>query len=568
MGLEANTSKSPFLNNIYAIFGKYEENTDVEAVSIFKVPHSLCSTKPETYIPHEVGLGPYHHLRSELQHRQMYKLVEAKRILKRFNTVGFEKLVDLLQENVVPSVRALYNTYLDMEDEDLACIMAIDGLFLLQLLCLYGKDVLSHFTFFRDLASSGAWRLAKDSTLRDAMTLENQIPMLVMKVVLIVECTRLARPNNDLEIYVVMHEIFPRILLEFCKTISPLSVWKHYPRLKILRHHHLLDLLYHLIILKDLSGNNSNEEQVQEAQFIKDTSEKVKNALIPKQHKEEDEMGFSLAQSEILSLLAPVTRKMLSAPLDDLGSKMGKFFQVVESLSGLPFQRLISSILDLATREAQEDVLVPRASKLYKARVIFCEDNHFTNINFNSKTKSLHLPVIRLNVNSEIIIRNLVVYETMIKSESKSHLLTRYLELMSGLIQTSEDVKVLTDYGIIKKSGSIDDEEIAKMFNEMGKPINLTNPLKGIYDEQDPLEKAIKDVKSYYDDSWKVSAGKFIKKWGRRAWKLIKFLAVLVIFLLFAAQSVCTVYDCSASNHLKYTPRLQGISLGRKLNWI
>ena len=257
---------------------------------------------------------------------------------------------------------------------------------------------------------------------------------------------------------------------------------------------------------------------------------------------------------------------MLSAHLDDLGSKIGKFFQVVESLFGLPFQRLISSILDLATREAQEDVLVPRASKLCKARVIFCEDNHFTNINFNSKTKSLHLPVIRLNVNSEIIIRNLVVYETIIKSESKSHLFTRYLELMSGLIQTSEDVKVLTDHGIIKKSGSIDDEEIAKMFNEMGKPINLTNPLKGIYDEQDPLEKAIKDVKSYYDDSWKVSAGKFIKKWGRRAWKLIKFLAVLVIFLLFAAQSVCTVYDCSASNHLKYTSRLQGISLGRKLN--
>ena len=126
------------------------------------------------------------------------------------------------------------------------------------------------------------------------MMLENQIPMLVMKVVLIVECTRLARPNNDLEIYVVMHEIFPRILLEFCKTISPLSVLKHYPRLKILRHHHLLDLLYHLIILTDLSGNNSNEEQVQEAQFIKDTTEKVKNALIPKQHKEENEMGFSL----------------------------------------------------------------------------------------------------------------------------------------------------------------------------------------------------------------------------------------------------------------------------------
>ena len=151
----------------------------------------------------------------------------------------------------------------------------------------------------------------------------------------------------------------------------------------------------------------------------------------------------------------------------------------------------------------------------------------------------------------------------MINSESKSLVLTRYSELMSELIETVEDVKVLTDHGIVSKAESVGDKEIAKMFKGMRKRERVTNPLKDD-DKLVPLESAFKDVNSYYNGTWKVK----VKKWGRITWKLNKVLLALVVVFLLAIQSVCSVYDCPGLHHLKNTSQLQRSSLGRKLNWI
>ncbi|GMN72618.1 hypothetical protein TIFTF001_052041 [Ficus carica] len=78
---------------------------------------------------------------------QMYKLVEAKRIHKGFQrSHEFEKAIEFLKKTASLTVRSSYNIYLDMEDDVLACIMAVDGLFLYDLLCCYGinKEVLAN----------------------------------------------------------------------------------------------------------------------------------------------------------------------------------------------------------------------------------------------------------------------------------------------------------------------------------------------------------------------------------------------------------------------------------------
>lgn len=79
---------SSFVKNIHTIFKK-DETMDVP-ICIFKVPKSLASFKPEAYVPQLMGLGPYHHLRPELQQMQTYKLSEVKRVGKGFKENEFE----------------------------------------------------------------------------------------------------------------------------------------------------------------------------------------------------------------------------------------------------------------------------------------------------------------------------------------------------------------------------------------------------------------------------------------------------------------------------------------------
>ncbi|PON55186.1 hypothetical protein TorRG33x02_300090 [Trema orientale] len=159
--------------------------------------------------------------------------------------------------------------------------------------------------------------------------------------------------------------------------------------------------------------------------------------------------------------------------------------------------------------------------------------DHITTIRFELNTLSFYLPSIKLDVNSEVIIRNLVSYEAMIMSESDSLILTRYLELMKGLVDSAEDVKVLK--GIIQ-SKSIKEDEVVKLFSGMNKSIRFTNTHE--------LDDAIAEVNRFYNGLWMVSATKFFKKWRRTAWNFCKVFAALLFLLLMAIQAFCSVYQC------------------------
>ena len=131
------------------------DSKHIPAVSIFKVPKSLSESKPEAYVPQLLGLGPYNHFRPELQAMQTFKLAEVKKICS--SDLNFDLFVRALRHvGLHSSARACYASYLDMDDETLAFVLAVDGLYLFELLrrCIIkGYDDRAGGGFFRDFVN-------------------------------------------------------------------------------------------------------------------------------------------------------------------------------------------------------------------------------------------------------------------------------------------------------------------------------------------------------------------------------------------------------------------------------
>ncbi|CBI36449.3 unnamed protein product, partial [Vitis vinifera] len=181
-----------------------------------------------------------------------------------------------------------------------------------------------------------------------------------------------------------------------------------------------------------------------------------------------------------------------------------------------------------------EEIAIPSVSKLYKSGVRFLPANgSISSITFDAKMATLYLPTVSLDVNTEVTLRNLVAYEA--SNASGPLVMTRYTELMNGIIDTEEDAKILRERGIILNRLK-SDEEVANLWNGMSKSIRLTKvPF---------LDKVIEDVNNYHTGIWKVKAGKFMKRYVIGSWQLLTFVATVLIFLLMTLQAFCSVYNC------------------------
>lgn len=287
---------------------------------------------------------------------QMYKVMEAIRIHHGFPSgLEFDKVIEVLKEIAVPSVRSSYNVFLDMEDDVLACVVAVDGLFLLNLLCSYGnnKEVLASSSSLRHLVKISQRRLAQETTIQVAMMLQNQIPIFVLKFILFIECWK-EEYSDQREI---VSDLLPRILLGFCEFVSPLKTVENYPLYRIIKHSHLLDLLYHLVTLKQSREWNPREEEKEESS-LKALSHKVR-LKIAHLLVSDSKVRFQPIDSRIIEAAKKLAPAHLKKPID-----------LVQGLLGLPFSQTKSSIYSALKEQVPEkEAFIPRASELHKAGV-------------------------------------------------------------------------------------------------------------------------------------------------------------------------------------------------------
>ncbi|XP_022868328.1 putative UPF0481 protein At3g02645 [Olea europaea var. sylvestris] len=368
--------------------------------------------------------------------------------------------------------------------------------------------------------------------------LENQIPLFVLR-----ELLEFQFPSLELA-----DQWLLSMLLGLSKDLSPFKMVEEFPKIQLIDCAHLLDFAYRVIVPK--LEEQSHDHHITE---IEEDGES----------KEGEKVCFAGEPSYVRRLVIEVWNilsKLEKGPVQRIKSVIfSKPLKVVVKLpwtiiSKVPVLKMLKQPLEQGFSEGREkkedgdsdsngnvekpplieEIKIPSVIDLFEVGVSFMPTNEgIQSINFNVKTATLYLPIISVDVNSEIVLRNMVAYEAC--RVSGLMVLTRYTELMNRIIDTEKDVTFLRERGIILSSLK-SDNEVAELWNGMSKSIRLT--------KVSFIDKVIVDVNKYYNGRWKVKCGKFMKKYIFGSWQILTFLAAIMLLLLMCLQAFCEVYSC------------------------
>eukprot|EP00258_Populus_trichocarpa_P029078 XP_024445097.1 putative UPF0481 protein At3g02645 [Populus trichocarpa] len=507
-----------------------EDDTDQIPVCIYTVPKTLMSSHPDFYTPHQLPLGPYHYWRPDLSEMESYKLSAVKKLQNQFQSDNFQNLVEKLVK-LEPKIRACYHNYLNLNAETLAWMMALDASFLLEFLQIYSvkeNEVLwtisSRMTHLLDYSKR---KSAHYVILRDIVMMENQIPLFVLRKVL--KFLLMSAESAD--------DMLISMLLGLCKELSPFKMVE-LEKTKVLEHSHLLDSLYDIMVPR--------EEELPIEITIEDVEE---NRSETEQENEGSGIDLNLVKSFLSELWNTASElnigpmRFLKNASASMTSKLGFSWTILSKLLNLSASNYGIEPENESARNNQqlpplvEEIAIPSVTQLSNTGVRFLPTKgNISTINFDTEKAAFYIPMISLDANSEFIFRNLVAYE--ISHASGPMIFARYIELMNGIIDTEEDVRLLRERGIIFNHLK-SDQEVANLWNGMSKckSMRLT---KAPF-----LDKVIEDVNKYYNSRWKVKIRKFMKHTVFCSWQFLTMLASILLLLLMAVESFCSVYKCN-----------------------
>ncbi|XP_059637844.1 putative UPF0481 protein At3g02645 isoform X2 [Cornus florida] len=442
-------------------------NDDEVRVCVFHVPKTLSTMKPEAYVPQHIGLGPAHHFQPKLYAMEGYKLAKVKTFLEPYKVFQLQKFIDeLLKTNFVLTIRACYHNHLPFSDNTLACVMAIDGLFLLDFCATYNK-----------IDFSGR-KLTKEAyILRDIMMLENQLPMILLQ-----EIWRILQifSSSDHQVDAV-RDFGPPL---FYKKISPLKFIV--PSLFIPTDKpavNLLDLMYQMIL--NYRGEGSTAGSVSKD---RSSANVFPNPIIQ-----------NLCRGNFFDLLwfRNVNKKAgeVEIKLLDEDHEVAEDSDFGLNTISEDNKVDINKEDSKTTSTTAEEIKIPSVSQLINnAGLKFSclkDKGGIRDIKFDEKEVTLYLPLITLDVNSEVILRNLVAYEASSSMSGITLELAQYVDLMCGIIDTAEDARLLREKKIIK--GHLRDAEVADIFNgipkSMGKPDEKSNHIEDRRESEQLLQQ-------------------------------------------------------------------------------
>ncbi|KAG2609825.1 putative UPF0481 protein At3g02645 [Panicum virgatum] len=527
-------------------------------VSVFNVPKQLRVHKPEAYTPQFIALGPYHHWRPELYEMERYKLAAARRAQRRL-CAGL-KLEGLVQQFVQLErrVRAHYHRYLDFSGETLAWTMVVDGAFLLEFLQIYdaaaaadddegggGRALRRLPSRMAHLVDFAGRKSAHNLILRDMLMLENQVPLFLLRRILEPQCASADEAAG----------LLARMVTGLMKELCPFKMMASFPAVvDVGKHAHLLEVLYHILLPEP--ADDSTAEADANGNFHDDGYDIEEQAAdgggAAEQRKPAACGGCEYVKQLFLAVWGIVSGlnstagpvRYVTKPIEFAIKAPWKMLAVVPGVGSFMSAgdgsttnpRDPSSSAGYLTRPPLiEEIMIPSVSELANAGVQFVPTaGGLSTVAFDAKAANFSLPVVTLDSNTEVVLRNLVAYEAAAASGPLA--LARYTELMNGIIDTDEDVAVLRRRGVVLNRMK-SDGEVARLWNGMTRSVRLTKVAA--------MDRAVEEANRYYNSRWRVRAKRFMRKYVFSSWQVLTFLAAVMMLLLTTLQAFCSVYTCS-----------------------
>ncbi|KZV30069.1 hypothetical protein F511_17291 [Dorcoceras hygrometricum] len=407
----------------------------------------------------------------------------------------------------------------------------VDSCFLLEFLQVFAVEEGRILTRDSSRVSHFVASLRRKSTsrdnafVRDMIMIENQIPLFCVRKVLEFQLGGL-KTEADNMLYAM--------IIGFCKELSPFKMIQELPDVhQVMCCDHLLDLFYHLIVPEFGETSSEITLEIEEQQ----TEEVDKRNL------------WKLSMSKLKTVPMRLIKRILVSKPARLVFKFP--WKIISNLPGVIVLRQLEYVCFSQDRERNsagnrnnmnmpplmEEIAIPSVTELSGAGVKFsATDEGISSIRFDVKSATLHLPTIILDMNTEAAIRNLIAYESC--TTSGPLVLTRYAELINGIIDTEEDAKFLREKGIILNHLK-SDGDVANLWNGMTKSVQLTKvPF---------LDKVIEDLNVCYNQSFKVKIGKFMAQNVYGSWQSLSLMAAIMVLFLMSFQTFCSAFSC---NHL------------------
>ncbi|XP_078443962.1 transmembrane protein, putative (DUF247) [Wolffia australiana] len=466
------------------------------AVSVFRVPATTVAENSSCYAPQLVGLGPYHRWRPELRQTEHWKLSAARRARRRLRARGlrFRHLVDRLAA-VERRLRASYHGRLDCSGETLAWAMAVDGCFLLELLHVLAASPGAAGPVCPLVAKPRS----RDALLRDLVMLENQVPFWVLRRIL--EDDRRC-PLADWA-------------AELVKELSPFDLVQSDSGSSS----HLLEMLYDAIVPRQERPPPPPEPPSEDPDQPSPWFERARAVAA---------WLCRAAASRPGKLLLEVPRRVLAA------------------LPGVAPMALLLEHLLLSEPEEEagdgpleaEEIEIPSAAELAGAGVRFTAVRGGPGtVAFDQRTGEFRLPAVRLGATTEAALRNAAAFEAASPAAGAA-VVGRYVELMNGIVDAAEDVRVLRRAGVVRNHLK-NDGEAAAFWNGLSRSVQLTRV--------PTLDAAIKDVNAFYRRQWLVRLRKLCQL---RHSRLFIPVVVLVFFFFVGFEASCLFGRCSRRQQL------------------
>jgi Plant protein of unknown function len=172
--------------------------------------------------------------------------------------------------------------------------------------------------------------------------------------------------------------------------------------------------------------------------------------------------------------------------------------------------------------------MLPCASELKEAGITFkkAESKSIYSVNFSNGV--LRIPYTSIEETTKPQLMNLIAFEQC--SGQKERPLTSYAVFLDCIVNTSRDVLILQQHGIIENK--LADEKAAAEF------LNQLRYCSFLDYEEHHLAELFKSVKKYCDSRWQRYRAKFYRDYFSNPWSIISFLAAIMLLILATLQTL------------------------------